>query len=226
MNPYVMFGIHPLFGDYVDAIHSAGGYLARVVLNVAEPERPPGQSFQDGLDKYHDWLKRSGLSHRVEVLWLDQFTPREGETAILGFRGTKLLPLVERLQTQHAVIFPPLAHSASAVSPTAVLEEGVFVGAGAVVAPNARIGAFSFVNRGATIGHDAAVERCVVVGPSAGVASWVCLREGCVLGMGCSVIEGITVGTGSYVAAGAVVLKDVPPGRLVSGVPAVDKKPV
>ncbi len=226
MKPYVMFGVHPLFGDYVDAIHAAGGFLKRVVLNVPEPERPPGQSFKDGLERYHQWLNSRGVDRRVEVLRLDDYAPRAEEVCILGFRGTKVLPLVKRLREEHALTFPPLLHPTAAISPMAEIAEGVFVGAGAVVAPNARLGPFTLINRGATIGHDANLERCVVVGPSASAASWVHLEEGCVLGIGCTVIERICIGSGSYVAAGAVVLKDVPPGRMVAGVPAAEKKPL
>jgi hypothetical protein len=71
MKPFVMFGVHPLFGDYVDAIHASGGYLARVVLNVKEPERPPGESFEERLGKYNEWRFGCGISDPVEVLWLD-----------------------------------------------------------------------------------------------------------------------------------------------------------
>jgi sugar O-acyltransferase (sialic acid O-acetyltransferase NeuD family) len=226
MKPYVMFGIHPLFGEYVDAIHAAGGFLARAVLNVQEPERPTGRRFEDGLDRYHRWLEQAGMDHRVQVLWLDEFIPSQEETPVIGFRGTKVLPLVERLRVEHAITFPPLIHPRSVVSPMSTLEEGVFVGAGAVVASHTRIGAFTLINRGATIGHDADVDRCVVVGPSASAASGVHLCEGCVLGIGCTVIEDITIGANSYVAAGTVVLNDVSPGRMVAGVPAVDKRAV
>ena len=94
MNPYVMFGVHPLFGEYVDAIHAAGGRLATVVLNVHEPERPQGQRFEDGLDRYHRWLERAGIDHRVDVQWLDEFTPNRTEIPVLGFRGTNVhLPI-------------------------------------------------------------------------------------------------------------------------------------
>jgi carbonic anhydrase/acetyltransferase-like protein (isoleucine patch superfamily) len=224
MIPYVMFGVHPLFGDYVDAIHAMGGYLARVVLNVPEPERPVGERFQDGLERYHCWLQTMGISRPVEVLALDDYLPRPEERPLLGFRGTKTAPLVKLLRERHGLSFPPLVHPTAYISPMADLEEGVFVGAGATVAPNARIGSFSLINRSASIGHDSVVERGVVVGPAVRTASWVRLREGCVLGVGCTVIERVEVGAGSYVAAGAVVLKDVHPWRLVAGVPAVEKK--
>lgn len=224
MKPYVMFGVHPLFGDYVDAIHAAGGRLARVVQNVPEPERPAGEGFLDSLERYHSWLRDSGDDHRVELIQLEDYLPVPGEIPILGFRGIKSVSLTELLKQRHGTVFPPLVHPSAYVSPMAVLEEGVFVGAGAVVAPNSRIGAFSLVNRGATIGHDTVLESRVIVGPSAGTASRVCLGEGCVLGIGCTVIERIEIGARSYVAAGAVVLKDVLPDRLVAGVPAQEKK--
>jgi acetyltransferase-like isoleucine patch superfamily enzyme len=42
------------------------------------------------------------------------------------------------------------------------------------------------------------------------------------VGMGAKIIGGIRIGPESYVAAGAIVTRDVPPGRLYAGVPAVD----
>lgn len=41
------------------------------------------------------------------------------------------------------------------------------------------------------------------------------------MGVGSKVIPGVTIGAGSVIAAGAVVVRDVPPGHLAKGVPAV-----
>lgn len=224
VTPYVMFGVHPLFGDYVDAIHACGGYLARVVMNVAESERPPGMRFIDSLDRYHDWLARNGRKHRVDVIWLDRYEPSDQETPVLGFRGIKALPLIDTLHVKFGVVFPPLVHPRASVSPMAELGEGVFIGAGSVISPNTRVGPFALINRGVTLGHDAIVERCAVVSPSACTASGVRLCEGSVVGIGATIVDDITIGAGAYVAAGAVVIKDVPPGTLVAGVPAAVKK--
>jgi len=219
-----MFGVHPLFGDYVDAIHACGGYLARVVMNVPEPERPEGQGFSDSLNNYHTWLQKQGHHERAEVLWLKDYSPRESEAAILGFRGTKVLPLISSLKDKFTLPFTPLIHPSAIVSPMAEVAEGAFIGAASIIAPNAKIGAFSLINRGASIGHDTTLEQCVVISPSATTASRVHLGEGCVLGIGATVLEEVTIGAGAYVAGGAVVLKDVPPNKLVAGIPAVVKK--
>jgi phosphonate metabolism protein (transferase hexapeptide repeat family) len=40
------------------------------------------------------------------------------------------------------------------------------------------------------------------------------------IGHGASIMAGVTVGTGAVIAAGAVVTKDVPPYKIVGGVPA------
>lgn len=44
------------------------------------------------------------------------------------------------------------------------------------------------------------------------------------LGAHCAILRGVKVGDGAVVAAGAVVIDDVPPRTLVAGVPAVPKK--
>ena len=46
------------------------------------------------------------------------------------------------------------------------------------------------------------------------------LRRGCKVGGGVILTPGVEIGEGAFVAAGAVVTKDVPPQTLVMGVPA------
>ena len=62
-----------------------------------------------------------------------------------------------------------------------------------------------------TVGH-----RAVIHGAT--------LEDGCLVGIGAIVLNGVTVGAGALVAAGSVVTKDVPPGTLVMGTPAVVKR--
>ncbi len=225
MKRFVMFGTHPLFGDYVDAIHACGGVLSRVVRNMDEPPRPPGQNFEDRLEVYQAWLDRQGVHRRVEVLSLEEFRPQEGEDFLFGFRGPKLLPLREELRSRFGLLFAPIVHPTTYVSPMSSLGEGVFVGAGCVIGPNVRIDEFTLINRGAIIGHDCSIGPCVIIGPAAAVASGVRIAQGATLGIKAAVLEGLSIGEGSYVAGGAVVLKDVAAHVMVAGVPAVEKKP-
>lgn len=46
------------------------------------------------------------------------------------------------------------------------------------------------------------------------------LRRGCQIGAGVTVLPGIEIGEEAIVGAGAVVTEDVPPGAVVTGIPA------
>jgi serine acetyltransferase len=45
------------------------------------------------------------------------------------------------------------------------------------------------------------------------------IEDDVVIGGGCTIMPGITIGERSFIAAGAVVTKDIPPRSLVVGVP-------
>jgi serine O-acetyltransferase len=46
------------------------------------------------------------------------------------------------------------------------------------------------------------------------------VRRGVLIGAGAKILGNIEVGAGAKVAAGSVVLRDVPPGTTVAGIPA------
>jgi len=50
------------------------------------------------------------------------------------------------------------------------------------------------------------------------------IGSGCWIGMNVTILPGVNVGSGNIVAAGAVVVGDVPPNCMVAGVPAIVKK--
>ncbi len=64
-----------------------------------------------------------------------------------------------------------------------------------------------------TVGHSAILHGCII-------------GNNALIGMGATVLDNVRVGQGSVVAAGAVVLarKEIPPLKLVAGVPAEIKK--
>ncbi|MEL6772164.1 MAG: acyltransferase [Bacteroidota bacterium] len=101
-----------------------------------------------------------------------------------------------------------------------------------------RIGAHSFINHGAslsarvgiTIGENVQIAPHVVVMDSdfhavgdlsdPGKQAPIVIEDGAWLAIRSTVLKGVTVGRGAVVAAGAVVVKDVPPYSVVAGVPA------
>ena len=130
----------------------------------------------------------------------------------------------------------PQIDAAAWVAESAVVIGNVRMAAGSSLWPTAvargdleqiSIGAGSNVQDGAVLHGDpeqpVRLGADVTVGHRA-VIHGATLEDGCLVGIGAIVLNGVTVGAGALVAAGSVVTKDVPPGTLVMGTPAVVKR--
>lgn len=111
-------------------------------------------------------------------------------------------------------------HPKTVVSPSARIGHGVTVMAGVIINANAAIGDNVILNTAAIIEHDCMIEDHVHVATGARLAGGVLVGEGAHIGLGASIRESVRVGQGAVVGAGSVVVKDVPNGSLVVGVPA------
>jgi serine O-acetyltransferase len=89
---------------------------------------------------------------------------------------------------------------------------------------------FAHKGLGVVIGHDAVIGvgtkvlHNVTIGGRAGSRANPVIGNEVVIGAGAIILGDIKVGDGAVIAAGAVVLKDVPPGAMVAGNPAVVKR--
>jgi acetyltransferase EpsM len=127
--------------------------------------------------------------------------------------------VVARLAVAHdrwAVVVHPMAF----VSPTAKIDRGSVVLAGAVVNTGARIGSHSIINSNACIEHDATLGSFVHAAPGSIVAGGASIGDGCYLGMGSLVRDHISIGQSCLIGMGAVVTKTSRSESLLIGVPA------
>ena len=120
------------------------------------------------------------------------------------------------------------------IEPGAIIREKVEIGEGAVIMMGAVInigavvGKGTMIDMGTVLGGRAMVgDRCHIGAGTvlAGVvepasATPVVIEDDVVIGANAVVIEGVRVGRGAVVAAGAVVIDDVPAGAVVAGSPA------
>jgi UDP-N-acetylbacillosamine N-acetyltransferase len=115
---------------------------------------------------------------------------------------------------------PVLRHPSAVVAADVEPGPGTFFAAGSIVCPAARIGEAVIINTDATVDHECVLEAGVMIAPGAHLAGGVRVGEGAWIGIGAVVREGVTIGAGAVVGAGAAVVRDVPAGAVVVGVPA------
>lgn len=112
--------------------------------------------------------------------------------------------------------------SGSVIGRGSVVDNDVVVGARVKVQTSVYLTAFTvveddvFVGPGATTTNDDTMNRHGAETPLRGAT----LRRACRVGGGAVLTPGVEIGEEAFVAAGAVVTKDVPPRAVVIGVPA------
>jgi sugar O-acyltransferase (sialic acid O-acetyltransferase NeuD family) len=106
--------------------------------------------------------------------------------------------------------------------------EGSTICAGVVMTTDIVIGRHCQVNIGTTIGHDCVLGDYATITPGVNLTGRVHVGRRAYIGIGANLVcrsttEPLVIGDDAIVAAGAVVLKNVAPGTMVAGIPAVPK---
>lgn len=119
-----------------------------------------------------------------------------------------------------ATLIDPSVIMSSSVS----IGEGSIVCAGSILTVNINIGSQVHINLDCTVGHDCVLGDFTTLYPSVNLSGGVnigCMTE---LGTGSQILQYKTIGSGSIVAAGSVVINDIPDKCMAAGVPALPKK--
>ncbi len=121
---------------------------------------------------------------------------------------------------------PPLTiiHPTAYIAPSARLGAGCQILPHAIVHTRASLGVNVLVNTGAIVEHDCIVGDHAHIATGAQMAGGVTVGEAAHVGAGATIRQGINIGSGAIVGAGAVVVRDVPDGWVVAGVPARELK--
>jgi sugar O-acyltransferase (sialic acid O-acetyltransferase NeuD family) len=111
-------------------------------------------------------------------------------------------------------------HPSATILADAILGDNVILHARALIGYRAEVEAGAILNTGAQIDHHTVLRSCCTLDPGVICAGGVVIERFAHVGPGAVVTKRVRIGSGAEVAAGAVVLADVPAETRVMGVPA------
>jgi sugar O-acyltransferase (sialic acid O-acetyltransferase NeuD family) len=162
----------------------------------------------------------------LPVLGLEQARDAFPGAAMVG--GVGAPELRRRLMEKAAAAgfgFRRLVHPRVERGPAVEIGEGAVICAGCILTTDIRVGAHAQINLACTLGHDVLLGDFATLAPGVHVSGCVHVGAGAYIGTGASIINGtaaepLVIGEGAVVGAGACVVRPVPPGVTVVGVPA------
>ena len=118
------------------------------------------------------------------------------------------------------VSYPTLVHPDATVGRGVDLADGVVVAPGVRLSTAIQVGYQVQIDQNATVGHDTRIGAFARLNPQACVSGSVTIGERVLVGAGATILQGLAVGRAAVVGAAACVVRNVPPGVTVKGVPA------
>jgi len=115
---------------------------------------------------------------------------------------------------------PVLIHPDATISADARVGDGTVVRAQSVVDYGVQIGKGAILAPGSLVSHQSVLEDGVRLASGAAVGANVLVARCAFLGLNCSIMNNTRIGEGAVIGIGAVVLRDVPDGTVACGVPA------
>ncbi|MBU2265992.1 MAG: acetyltransferase, partial [Candidatus Omnitrophica bacterium] len=104
---------------------------------------------------------------------------------------------------------PTIVHPAAVIAKECSLDEGVFIGTGAVVNPGTRVGKNAIINTLSSVDHDCQIAELVHIAPGVTLSGGVTIGKFSHIGVGTVVNQGINVGCNCLIGSGSVVISDI-----------------
>lgn len=151
-----------------------------------------------------------------DLAWLSSAPPEIEYLIGIGNPGVKAT-VDARLEDRGA---PAVVHPRATLGFDVRLSAGAVVCAGSVLTTNISVGRHVHVNLLCSLGHDSTIGDYSSINPLVAVSGDVRVGNRVLLGTHCAILQGLSLADDSVVGGSALVVKDVPGGVVVKGVPA------
>ena len=195
--------------DVLDAINVAAPEPVWQVLGVVDDFPAP-----ENLDR----LARRGVAFLGTSA---EFLANNTEAAyVIGIGSPAVRRTLANRLDEAGLKAATLIHPAASLGFDVEVGLGSVICAGARLTTNIRLGRHTHMNLNATIGHDAVLGDFVSLNPLASVSGDCVIEDDVLIGVAGVVLNQLTVGQGAVVGGSACVVRNVPAGATVKGVPA------
>ncbi len=201
-------------------IIGAGGF-GREVYSLIKSINQEKPTF-DVVGFLDDGIERGTAIHDIEVLGgLEDFERIGAEGAVLAIGKTQIREVVFK-NLPSDIHYPNIIHPLAIFHDPEHIKLGVgnIVCAGNIFTTDIKIGNYNIFNLSSTIGHDVVINDFCSIMPGVNVSGGAHLNQGVYVGTGAKLIKATNLGAYATVGAGAVVDRDIEPGKTVVGVPA------
>lgn len=155
--------------------------------------------------------------------WFEKESPKDISCLVAIADSNSRLKIVKKLEKTN-VKFPSIIHPSVIASQLKEIGEGSVIQAGCIFASNTRIGNHVQINLDCTIGHDSFLDDFVTLTTGVHVNGNNDIGAGTYIGTGVVTKEKIKIGKWSIIAAGTVLLNNVPSYSMYAGIPGKLKK--
>ena len=206
------------------AIYGAGGFGRETLQAILRLEGADIDiAFVDDSQK-----KRQVSVDGYPVLSLEQALSQRRSFCVAIADGEIRKRIFGQLHSSNATLFDFIAQTAI-ISKLAVIDIGAIICEHVTLTSNCRIGKFFLANIYSYVAHDCVIGDYVTFGPRVSCNGRIVIGDGAFIGTSAILRQGtsekpLRTGAGAIVGMGAVVTRDVEPGAIVVGNPAIGLK--
>jgi sugar O-acyltransferase (sialic acid O-acetyltransferase NeuD family) len=154
---------------------------------------------------------------------VQDYQPRDEDVFVCAIG----IPAVKRhcseLLLARTARFTQIVHRTAVLGDNIELSDGIILCPYTVVSGNNRLGRGVAINLHSSVDHDACVGDWSQINCHCDLTGAVQIGREVFVGSSVAIIPGVVIGDGAYLGAGSVVLRNVPAGTKVFGVPARQK---
>ena len=179
-----------------------GGH-AKSVADCIEREKKYRIVGYTDLEEHESIYKYLGKDDILEEMYMNGIRNAAVGIGYMG-KGNLREKLYKRLK-EIGYNLPVISDPSSIVSTTAKIEEGVFVGKGAIINADAVVEKMVIINTKALVEHECVVREYSHVAVGAVLCGQVTVGKACFIGASATVIQGRTIKPETIIPAGAII---------------------